>query len=59
MSGRTNYNEPLARYRALPPLPMETWVQLFIDAAQRRLILDGIALAENKSLREPTAKSEY
>src|SRR6185369_9565030 len=30
--------EALARYRALSPLPMETWVQLFIDPAQRKLI---------------------
>jgi predicted Zn-dependent protease len=47
--------EALARYRALSPLPMETWVQLFIDPAQRNLILDGIALAENKIPRDPTA----
>jgi adenylate cyclase len=50
--------EALARYRALTPLPMETWVQLFIDPAQRKLILDGIALAESKSLPDAPGKSE-
>jgi adenylate cyclase len=42
--------EALARYRALSPLPMETWVlQLFINPAQRKLVLDGVALAERAS----------
>src|SRR5262249_49917368 len=37
--------EALARYRALSPLPLETWVlQLFINPAQRKLVLDGVAL---------------
>jgi predicted ATP-dependent Lon-type protease len=36
-------------YRFLTPLPIETLVQVFIDPAQRKLILDGIALAETKS----------
>jgi adenylate cyclase len=49
--------EALARYRDLTPLPMESWVQLFIDPAQRKLILDGVALAEGKSPTDPTAKS--
>jgi hypothetical protein len=41
--------EALARYRFLTPLPIETLVQVFIDPAQRKLVLDGIALAEAKS----------
>jgi adenylate cyclase len=42
--------EALAKYRALSPLPMETWVlQLFINPAQRKLVLDGVALAEQAS----------
>jgi hypothetical protein len=41
--------EALARCRFLTPLPLETLVQVFIDPAQRKLILDGIALAERKS----------
>ena len=41
--------EALAKYRALSPLPMETWVQLFIDLDQRKLVLDGIALAQKRT----------
>jgi adenylate cyclase len=50
--------EALTRYRVLTPMPMESFVQLFIDPAQRKLILDGVALAQDESPPDAAAKSE-
>jgi len=46
--------EALACYRALTPLTIETLVQVFIDPEQRKLILDGIAMAEGKAPADAT-----
>ena len=43
--------EALARYRSLSPLPIETLVQVFLDSAQRKLIVEGVALADGKILQ--------
>jgi predicted Zn-dependent protease len=40
--------EALARYRSLSPLPIETLVQVFLDSAQRKLIVEGVALADGE-----------
>jgi adenylate cyclase len=50
--------DALARYRALSPQPMETFARsTFLEEAQIKMLLDGVALAEGKTPADAAAST--